>query len=86
MKTNIETIEDVRQFAEQLLAEGLSFHPDDNFEDYIHMESNKPFYTPDQAVLRNRLMEQSFEVCEKKGVDIYSIMYDYTSGHLLLTS
>jgi hypothetical protein len=74
MITEIKTIADVKIFAEQLVSEGVSFHPDDDFEDYIDLQSKSPFYSPEQAAVRNRLIEQSFEICERKGADIYEIM------------
>jgi hypothetical protein len=39
MLSKIETIEDVKLFAKQILAEGVSFHPDDDFKDYIYMQN-----------------------------------------------
>ena len=34
MITKIITIQDVKDFAKQLTAEGVSFHPDDDFKEY----------------------------------------------------
>lgn len=76
MLTKISTLEDVKNFARQLLSEGLSFHPDDDFNDYVNLESNLPCYTEEEAELRNNLMNECFEVCEKEEVDIYSIMME----------
>ncbi|OXA93792.1 hypothetical protein [Flavobacterium hercynium] len=76
MITKILTIEDVKQFAKQLTAEGLSFHPDDDFNDYINFTTNTPSYTKEDAEVRNELMNECFEICEKEGVDIYEIMME----------
>lgn len=76
MITKIITTEDIKDFAKQLTAEGLSFHPDDDFKDYINFTKNEPLYTFDDAEFRNDLMNQCFEVCEKEGVDIYEIMME----------
>jgi hypothetical protein len=76
MISKIETIEDVKLFANQILAEGVSFHPDDDFKDYINFKTKEPFYTIEEADIRNKLMETSFEVCEKLGVEIYEVMLE----------
>lgn len=73
MIIKIETIEDVKSFAKQLIAEGVSFHPDDDFNDYVNFKENKPTYIKEEADLRNDLMSKCFEVCEKEGVDIYDV-------------
>ena len=73
MIQEIKTIEDVQTFFEELLAEGLNFHPDDLFEHYINYETKEPTYTIAEVTLRNRLLDQAFEVCEKDGQDIYEV-------------
>lgn len=78
MIAHIKTVEDVETFAKQLIDEGVSFHPDDDFNDYIFFKENKPCYTKKEAEIRNHLMEQCFEVCEKEGEDIYSVMLEVT--------
>lgn len=74
MLTQIRTIKDVELFAKQLVDEGTSFHPDDNFHDYVNLYTDEPTYTHEEAELRNQLMEQAFDVCEELGLDIYTIM------------
>jgi hypothetical protein len=76
MITEIETADDVRAFAKQLIAEGVSFHPDDDFNDYVNFKENTPTYTKEEADLRNDLMNQCFELCEKVGFDIYAVMLE----------
>jgi len=78
MITKIETSEDVKTFAKQLIAEGVSFHPDDDFNDYVNFKEDKPCYTKEEAYLRNELMSSCFDVCEKEGVDIYDVMLEVT--------
>ena len=73
MIQEIKTTEDVKTFFEELLAEGLNFHPDDPFEDYINYETKEPTYTEEEAALRNNLLEQAFQVCENEGQDIYEL-------------
>ena len=76
MITKIETTENVKAFAKQLIAEGVSFHPDDDFNDYVNFKEDKSTYSKEEADLRNDLMSKCFEVCEKEGVDIYDVMLE----------
>lgn len=77
MKTKIQNIGDVEEFFTHLLdLESLNFHPDNDFKDYICREganANSPSYTQEEAELRNDMLAQCFEVCERAGVDIYDI-------------
>jgi hypothetical protein len=73
MLTEIRSLEDVKEFVVQLVVEGLNYHPDDDFENYINIETGEPSYSPDEAFLRNRLNAQCFEVCESAGADIYDM-------------
>lgn len=78
MITKIETADDVKAFAKQLISDGVSFHPDDDFNDYVNFKENTPTYTKVEADLRNDVMNMCFEVCEKEGIDIYDTMLDVT--------
>ncbi len=70
----IDTISDVEQFAKHLVqVEKLSFHPDDDFRDYV-TNANQPFYTTQEAELRNKLMNECFDICEKEKVDFYGVV------------
>ncbi|WP_345955273.1 hypothetical protein [Mucilaginibacter sp. PAMB04168] len=73
MITKIKTLEDVKEFVHQLMAEGLNYHPDDDFDNYVSMQTGDPSYTPAEALLRNQLNDKCFEVCEAAGADIYDI-------------
>ena len=74
MITEILTVPDVEKFMTQLVQEGTNAHPDEDFNNYVNMETGIPAYTPEQAAERNRLMDQCFDVCESAGVDVYSVM------------
>lgn len=74
----INTIEDVRTFFQQLLEESLNFHPDEDFANYINCETSQDTYTPVEAELRNRLMDEAFEVCGQNKVCIYEFGNDMT--------
>ena len=74
MLKQINTSNDVVVYAMQLVKEDVNFHPDDDFNDYINLETQKPSYTKQEADIRNALMSQCFEVCQKNGIDIYDTM------------
>lgn len=74
MIRKIENTKDVIAFAEQIIKEGVSFHCDDDFSDYVNLKTKQPTYNKQEADFRNELMERCFEVCEKTGVDIYAVM------------
>lgn len=74
----IQTIEDIKIFAKQIIDEGVSFHPDDDFNDYVNLKTNKPCYTTEEAEIRNNLMNECFNICDKEGVDIYDTMLEVT--------
>lgn len=74
MLRNINTTNDVIVYAMQLVKEGVNFHPDDDFDNYINLETRQPSYTKKEAELRNALMQQCFDVCQKNGIDIYDTM------------
>ncbi len=76
MLAQIKTTKDVEDFALQLTKEGLSFHPDDDFNNYILRKTHEPFYTTKEAEARNELMNQSFLVCKNNNIDIYDTMLE----------
>ncbi len=81
MISQIKTIDDVKDFAIYLTKkEKLSFHPDDNFENYRYVEMGKvmPFYTKEEVDQRNNLMDECFKVCDRFKMDIYELMLPYT--------
>jgi hypothetical protein len=73
MIQEIKTVEDVKTFFNELRAEDLNFHPDDRFEHYINCETKEPIYTEGEAALRNQLLEQAFDACDKENADIYEL-------------
>jgi hypothetical protein len=74
MLKQIKNTEDVIIFAKQIVKEGVSFHCDDDFNDYVNLKTKQQTYTKQEAAFRNNLMDECFEVCEKTGVDIYVVM------------
>ena len=45
----IKTSKDVVAFAKQQIKEGVNFHPDDDFKNYINLETNEPTYSTEEA-------------------------------------
>lgn len=75
MIRNIKTIEDVKLFAFQLVNEdNLSLHPDDDFADYINIETKEQYYSEEDIIRLNEMMEKCFIVCEQAELDIYELM------------
>ncbi len=82
---NITTIQDVKDFANYLVnIEHLNFNSDEDFRNYTSYETHKTTYSEAEAVKRNNLMEQCFNVCESEGVDIYEVMGKYLMDALKL--
>lgn len=76
MLKQIKNTNEVASFTKQLVKEGVNFHPNDDFNDYVVLKTNKPFYEKKNAEVRNKLMDECFRVCEKEGTDIYSVMHE----------
>jgi hypothetical protein len=74
MIKEILSLNDVNLFANDLIAEGINLHPDDDFHLFINLENKTPTFTRAEAEKRNHLMRQCFHVCDKYGADIYSLM------------
>lgn len=72
-ETKIATVDDVKAFFHHLVNErNANIHPDDRFEDYVS-EDGGAFFSQEECAVYNRLMDESFDVCEKNGADIYAI-------------
>ncbi len=72
--SKIATIDDVKEFFHHLVCEcNLNFHPNDRFEDYVSCGDGSNTFSQEECAVYNRLMDESFDVCEKNGVDIYAI-------------
>jgi len=76
MIKDIKTLKDVTTFAKELVKEGVSFHPDDDFNDYVNLDNKTPTYSKKEADFRNKLMDKCFKICKKEGVSIYDIMME----------
>ena len=76
MINSINTIDNVKNFIQDVIKEGVNFHPDTDFNDYINITTDVPLYTAQEAALRNKLLKQCFIVCSNKGAEIYEIAYN----------
>jgi len=75
MNITINTLEDVKNFVHILMEEeNLNFHPDSSFEDYVHNDTGEPYYTEEQAAVRNALINDCFELGNRLGVDTHELM------------
>ena len=73
-ETRITSVDDVKAFFHHLVSErNLNFHPDDRFEDYVSCDDGSNTFSQEECSVYNRLMDESFDVCEKNGADIYAI-------------
>ena len=73
-ESHIKSVEDVKTFFHHLVDERkVNFHPDDMFEDYVSCEGGINTFTLEECALYNRLMDESFKVCDNQGVDIYEV-------------
>ena len=73
-ESKIGNLIDVVHFFEYLLYEKkLSFHPDDDFGEYVQNEGSTTSISSDEADIFNQLMDQCFSVCEEQKTEIYSI-------------
>lgn len=73
-ESHIKSVKDVETFFHHIVSERkVNFHPDDMFEDYVSCEGGINTFTLGECAVYNRLMDESFAICENEGVDIYSV-------------
>ena len=53
--------------------DGVTFHPEEDFNVYVNGKTNKPTFTYEEAKKRNVLMDLCFEACSELGLDIFTI-------------
>ena len=69
--SHITTAEEVTDFFRHIVYDlNINFHPDDDFKEYVSMETGERMIDNVQASLYNRLMDEAFEVC---GDAVYEI-------------
>ena len=73
MINSVNSIDDVKLFVKDLMGESLNYHPDNDFRDYINISTGLPSYNEEDAMLRNKLNSDCFEVCSKYHYDLYEL-------------
>lgn len=74
-ESHILSVKDVEAFFHHIVFErNVNFHSDDMFEDYVSCEGGINTFTLGECTVYNRLMDESFAICEKEGIDIYGIV------------
>lgn len=82
--SHINNVDDVRKFFHYIVEDrNVNFNPDDMFEDYMLSDGTTAF-TPEECEIYNRLMEESFDICEKEEFDIYEIGLDILKKKLVV--
>lgn len=75
--SHIKSVRDVKTFFHHIVFERkVNFHPDDMFEDYVSSEGGINTFTLDECAIYNRLMDESFAVCNNEDIDIYEIEFE----------
>lgn len=84
--SHIVSVQDVEVFFHHLVDERkVNFHPDDDFANYICLEDRTPSFSAEEVVVYNRLMDESFDVCDKAGIDIYDIGFNELTKGMNMT-
>lgn len=84
----IKLPEDVARFFFWLVFDmRISFHPDDDFEQYVNDQTHQYVFSDNEARHYNYTMKECFDVCEKYNRDIYQIgcsvlsLFHYCDGN-----
>lgn len=77
MNKHFYDIEEVEDFFRYLVNDRkVNLNPDDNFVDYVNLETKEPTFSEYEVRLFNEMMDEAFDFCEDNGYDIYEIAYD----------
>ena len=84
--SHINSVKDVEVFFHHLVDERkVNFHPDDDFANYICLADKTPSFSAEEVTVYNRLMDESFDVCDKADVDIYDIGFNELTKDMNMT-
>ncbi|HYG40486.1 MAG TPA: hypothetical protein VD908_17780 [Cytophagales bacterium] len=72
MIKEINNLADIEQFIIELVEAGVNIHPDDDFTQYVNVETGENSFSQERGEEINFLMGQCFKVCDREKVDIYS--------------
>ena len=71
---HITNAEEVKDFFHHIVYDlDINFHPDEDFKEYVSMETGERTMDDEQAELYNHLMNEAFDVC---GEEVYEIGSD----------
>ena len=77
MKQPLKTREDVIQFFDYLIKdEKTNFHPDDNFETYINLSTERPTFEKSKAIALNARMDEAKKITGNKIYDLAQASVD----------
>jgi hypothetical protein len=72
--SEMKTLKDVKKFFDYLVeVEHVNFHPDEDFKNYISLETKKRVFNAKQIKHYNDLMNKAFLLCTTLNRDIYAI-------------
>lgn len=71
---NIITKNDLKIFIQELADKNAIYHFEDRASDIINGSESKPLFTKKEAAIVQRLVNQSFALCEKCNIDIFGIL------------
>lgn len=82
--SHITSIAEVKSFFNHLVVERElhAFHPDDCFADYTDWSDGEPTFADSEIGIYERLMEESFDICERAGKDVYEMALDATNNYV----
>ena len=84
--SHITSLKDVEAFFHHLVDERkVNFHPDDDFANYICLADKTPSFSEEEVTVYYRLMDESFDVCDKADVDIYDIGFNELTKGMNMT-
>lgn len=70
----ISNVNDLQAMLTEVIGHlGWAFHPDDSMTDYVCRDSGEPSYTLEEAKRLDCLMDDAFDFCDERGIDIYEL-------------
>ena len=79
----IQNIDDVKAFFHHLAFDmSISFHPDDTFEEMVS-PGYLGFFSPENMVLYDTLMDKCWQVCEQTDTNIYQLGIEFIRERFL---
>lgn len=79
-RSELHDLNDVKAFFHDLVfVLHVSFHPDEDFKNYINLQTHERSFTDLEAFALNKCMELCFKICERRSNDlIYELALEAT--------